>query len=74
MHVPHGLATRLHVVVDGVRRDGADFHQAVVLDEDRVAREVPMHDGRHAAVEVAIIVIYKLLATIEFTSADEEFD
>ena len=31
--------------VDGVGRDGADLDEAVVLDEDRVARQVAVDDG-----------------------------
>lgn len=53
VHVSHVLAAGLDVVVDGVGRHGADLDQAVVLDEDSVAGEVAMHDGRHAPVEVA---------------------
>lgn len=53
MHVAHVLAAGLDVVVDGVRRHGADLHEPVVLDEDRVAGQVPVHDGRHASVQVA---------------------
>lgn len=53
MHVPHVVPTRLDVVMDGVGRDGADLDQPVVLDEDRVARQVAVHYGWHAAVQVA---------------------
>lgn len=50
VHISHVLAAGLDVMMDGVRSHGADLHQPVVLDEDCVAREVPVHDGRHAAV------------------------
>lgn len=53
MHIPHILATGLDVVMNGVGRYGANLHQAVVLDEDRVTRKVTMHDGWHAAVKIA---------------------
>ena len=33
-------------LVDDVGRDGADLDEAVVLDEDRVARQVAVDDGR----------------------------
>lgn len=52
MHVPHVLAAGLDMMVDGIRRHGADLHQPVVLDEDGVAGQVAVHDRRHAAVEV----------------------
>lgn len=53
VHIAHVVMTGLDVVVDSVGRYGADLHQSIVLDEDRVARQVAVHDGRHAAVEVA---------------------
>lgn len=53
VHIPHVLAAGLDVVVDGVRRHGADLDEAVVLNEDRVAGEVAVDDGRLAAVKVA---------------------
>lgn len=53
VHIPHVLAAGLDVMMDGVGRHGADLHEAVVLYEDGVAREVPVNDGRHAAVKVA---------------------
>lgn len=50
MHIPHVLAAGLDVVVDGVGRHGADLDEAVVLDEDGVACEVPVDYRGHAAV------------------------
>ena len=46
MQVFDVVPERLDVLVDDVRRDGADLDEAVVLDEDGVARQVAVHDGR----------------------------
>lgn len=52
MHIPHIVAAGFDMVVDGVGRHGADLDEPVVLDEDRVARQVAVNYGRHAAVQV----------------------
>lgn len=74
MHVAHVLAARLHVVVDGVGSHGADLHEAVVLDEDGVAREVAVHDGRHAAVQVATNTTYQILNINDLCTRPTRFE
>lgn len=53
VHIAHVVVAGLDMVVDGVGRHGADLYQPVVLDEDGVAGQVAVHDGRHATVQVA---------------------
>ena len=54
MQVLNVVPVGLDIVQDDVWPDGADFDQAVVLDEDGVAGEVSMHNrGRAGFVQVA---------------------
>ena len=48
MQVPYVVPVCLHVLVDDVRRDGANLDKAVVLDKDGVAVQVAVDDGRAA--------------------------
>lgn len=51
--VPNVVAARLHMMMYGVGRDGADLHESVVLDEDRVTGEVAVHYCRRTFVKIA---------------------
>lgn len=43
-----------HVLkLDGVGRDGTDFNESIVLNEDVVAVQIAVNDGRITAAEVA---------------------
>ena len=33
------------VMIDGLKRNGADFDGSILLNEDRVTRQVPVHDS-----------------------------
>lgn len=67
MHVPHVLPASLHVMVDGVRGHRADLHQAVVLNEDRIARQIAVYYRRNAAMEITDT--YKCILNIHLTCA-----
>lgn len=54
VHIANILAARFDVMMYGVGGDGADLHEPIVLDEDRVAGEVAVDYWWHAAVEVTV--------------------
>ena len=57
--------------MDDVGRDGPDLHEAVVLDEDRVARQVPVHDRRLRPLNLRVQLVMLLgnITNMSSTSA-----